>query len=93
VFTIKHILFVTPRDDEGVASGPSYKIENLYEASNVVFCDSPDDMGALQLRDGDTFIAGLFGGVAYVMNDHGKTVARYDLPEAHCGASAAEARK
>jgi hypothetical protein len=41
----------------------------------------PGVMGALELRTyPDTFVAGLWGGMAYVMNSAGATVARYDLP-------------
>lgn len=80
MFTIKHIIHVPRLSPPGQPSYPPYPIEKLYEASDVVFCPEEHDMGYLQLRDGDTFIAGLFGGMAYVMNDHGKTVARYDLP-------------
>lgn len=82
MFTIKHVIHVTPIAAVGRPINPPYVIEKLYEASDVVFCPEEHDMGYLQLRDRDTFIAGLFGGMAYVMNDHGKTVARYDLPEA-----------
>lgn len=81
MFTIKHVIHITPASPPGHPNHPTYPIEKLYEASDVVFCPEEHDMGYLQLRDRDTFIAGLFGGVAYVMNDHGKTVARYDLPD------------
>lgn len=76
MFTVKHIF----QADE---TGPH--VENLYQASDVQFTpDIPPDqsLGALQLRSGDVFVAGLWGGVAYVMNEAGKTVARYELPKA-----------
>lgn len=78
MFTVKHITHHKPINGDG------YSVEKLYEAGEVVFGPQEHDMGYLQLRNGDTFIAGLFGGMAYVMNDHGKTVARYDLPERPC---------
>ena len=82
MFTIKHILFAEPGQTASAAQpSPPYRIEKLYEAAEVTFCAEEHDMGYLQLRDGETFIAGLFGGMAYVMNDHGKTIARYDIPE------------
>lgn len=81
MFTIKHVIHVTPLTRVGQPTNAPYSIEKLYEASDVVFCPVEHEMGYLQLRDRDTFIAGLFGGMAYVMNDHGKTVARYDLPD------------
>jgi hypothetical protein len=80
MFTIKHVIHVTRLMPPGQPAD-IYPIEKLYEASDVVFCPEEHEMGYLQLRDRDTFIAGLFGGMAYVMNDHGKTVARYDLPD------------
>jgi hypothetical protein len=67
-------------------------VDNLYQADRVTFFDHPTNttniipephsvIGALELRNfPDTFIAGLWGGMAYVMNDQGATVARYDLP-------------
>jgi hypothetical protein len=81
MFTIKHVIHVTRLSPPGHPAHAPHPIEKLYEASDVVFCPVAHEMGYLQLRDRDTFIAGLFGGMAYVMNDHGKTVARYDLPE------------
>ena len=76
MFTVRHI-------ENGV--------DNLYQAERVTFFDprngsteAPDNptlLGALELRNGDTFITGLWGGMAYVMNEHGSTVARYDLPQ------------
>ena len=75
MLTVKHIFH---RDE----TGPH--VENLYECGNVHFCgDTPSHIGALELRTGDTenaVVAGLWGGVAYVMNEAGKTIARYDLP-------------
>lgn len=71
-------------------------VDNLYQADRVTFFDptrystpgtatgeikSPALLGALELRSfPDTFVAGLWGGMAYVMNANGATVARYDLP-------------
>jgi hypothetical protein len=66
-------------------------VDNLYQADRVTFFDptntagivpqNPGVIGALELRNyPDTFIAGLWGGMAYVMNEKGATVARYDLP-------------
>lgn len=72
-------------------------VDNLYSADRVTFFDpsltpvsgarytpeNPGVIGALELRNADNiFIAGLWGGMAYVMNDTGATVARYDLPPA-----------
>lgn len=79
MFTIKHITL----HKSSAINVPSYNVEKLYEAAEVVFCTEEHEMGYLQLRSGETFIAGLSGGMAYVMNDHGKTVARYDLPTVH----------
>jgi hypothetical protein len=71
-------------------------VDNIYSADRVTFCDpsrhttpgtatgdrkAPALLGALELRNfPDTFVAGLWGGMAYVMNETGATVARYDLP-------------
>jgi hypothetical protein len=71
-------------------------VDNLYQADRVTFFDptrystpgtatgdtkGPALLGALELRTfPDTFVAGLWGGMAYVMNSSGATVARYDLP-------------
>lgn len=70
-------------------------VDNLYQADRVTFFDpsipsvagtrytpeNPGVIGALELRNfPDTFVAGLWGGMAYVMNSAGATVARYDLP-------------
>lgn len=73
-------------------------VDNLYQADRVTFFDptrystpgvpptvpqDPGVIGALELRNfPDTFVAGLWGGMAYVMNGSGATVARYDLPPA-----------
>lgn len=71
MFTVKHI-------DHSVTP----PVENLYHGERVTFHPDAGNQGALEIRNGDAFIAGLWGGMAYVMNDHGKTVARYDLPPA-----------
>ncbi len=81
MFTIRHI---------------DNTVDNLYAADRVTFFDprdvagntptNPGVLGALELRDNDgVFITGLWGGMAYVMNDRGSTVARYDLPSAPDG--------
>lgn len=69
MFTVKHI-------DHSVTP----PVENLYHGERVTFHPDAGNQGALEIRNGDTFVAGLWGGMAYVMNDAGKTVARYDLP-------------
>lgn len=82
MFTVKHITWHAPSQINAAPDQPSeaYQVEKLYEAGEITFCPEEHDMGYLQLRNGDTFIAGLFGGIAYVMNDHGKTISRYDIP-------------
>jgi hypothetical protein len=60
-------------------------VTDLYQCDKVSFISRAGVlnpcMGALELRDhDDVFVAGLWDGTAYVSNDGGKTVARYDLP-------------
>lgn len=72
MFTVKHI--------QEAFNSSSPRVENLYMGERITFQPADDNIGALEIRTGDTFIVGLWGGTAYVMNAEGKTVARYDLP-------------
>lgn len=79
MFTVKHIL--SAEDSRSAGSGPMPNIENLYQGERITFHPVEGNLGALEIRTGDTVIACLWGGMAYVMNEHGKTVSRFDLPD------------
>ncbi|MES0207914.1 hypothetical protein NKJ93_02290 [Mesorhizobium sp. M0028] len=69
MFTVKHI-------DHSVIP----PIEHLYQGERITHHPVAGNLGALEIRVGDTFIAGLWGGTVYVMNEAGRTVSRFDLP-------------
>lgn len=70
MLTVKHI----------VAGSDADRVEKIYYGDTTTFCRD-DPMGALQIRTHTAFVAGLWGGRAYVMNPEGKTVAQYFLPD------------
>lgn len=80
MFTIKHIL-----PPQGDGSHPIPNIENLYQGERITFHPCEGNLGALEIRTGETVIACLWGGYAYVMNEAGKTVSRFDLPPSPFG--------
>ncbi|RUV65215.1 MAG: hypothetical protein E5X35_11550 [Mesorhizobium sp.] len=76
MFTVKHVQ----------NAGVGQPIENLYEGDRITVHPDQGNLGALEIRMGeDTVVAALWGGVAYVMNSHGKTVAVHHLPHQGIG--------
>jgi hypothetical protein len=79
MLTVNHVTHQAPENVAG--HGVEYtRVENIYECERVTRCDK-GVFGALELRTGDSLVVGLWGGAAYVMNNEGATVARYELPE------------
>ncbi|UVC14720.1 hypothetical protein [Mesorhizobium onobrychidis] len=71
MFTVKHVQ----------NAGVGQPIENLYEGDRITVHPAIGNLGSLEIRMGeDTVVAALWGGIAYVMNSHGKTVAVHHLP-------------
>ncbi|MEV5407107.1 hypothetical protein AB0L20_31820, partial [Streptomyces albidoflavus] len=73
MFTVKHITDGGSLTSEG-------RVENLYYGDKITFSPDAICFGPLEIRLGETLVTSLWGGMAYVMNPEGKTVARYDLP-------------